>query len=780
PFGENAHLVWTKTNGQSAAVGLIRQGNKTLNISVTGEERVVRFLPQGKVEKLVRKLREKSKFQEFEGKLAQKGKRVGKIRALFDETNKIAILGIAAEGDDEKIAHQVRIKVKAGKDDEPEDDAEPQIQATACGQATGEAVPMGIRLHAQMYDAGEGGDVSPSGSYNEGYNYEGPEICVSQWGYSYICNRFTPLLQVGDTGPLLLATFIGGQARASFTIWNAGGRTLTGTATVTGPFTILSGGSFSLAPGQPQKIVVGFTPSQAGRFLGEVRFTNSAIKVYLEGKAYTFEEYLQLLVEFYNQLANLSRNPLLPRRPAPPILYVPAAKSLAFGFDRLSTDIVEQMVEIADQLQGQPPSPQTTSSSSDSTASEIELALQELSLYLNDPNFPQHLERIKSQYPAFAVFLESLAVWLGQDQVSLARNLANDLQQQSPLRQRLDTIEAALEGLGVIRSPLPGENLTCGISGQTYPCSEATRYLALEGFYRVMIDHPLRLGFSSAYVALTILDNFLSAMEYILFSGRGVASGANLKTLMEQLLNTIPYMYVSLVPPGGSAPSVEAIRDFVSLAQLLGNMVVYGRVDGQPAQWQFYAFGLDVGGGKKIEIIATIQLRAFRDSDNPNGTVTIFANTFDFYGQEAQDRQNIINTVVAELSAAINYIKNHGYSDHDNIAVGFVRSQIDDSTAQSIMNQLNASAPGAPVLLVYCVANCDSANPVYHFRYRGMTEQQAKALACALGFSDFCARSYEVVESGPPWDSKEEELCPMAMVGSDCSEPPPSDPPPMP
>ncbi|MEM4382224.1 MAG: hypothetical protein QXX19_08355 [Candidatus Caldarchaeum sp.] len=723
-----------------------------------------------KVEKLLRKLREKPKFQEFEQKLAQKGKRVGKIRALFDETNKVAILGIANEGDEEKIAHQVRIKIKADKEDEPEEDAEPAIQATACGQATGEAVPEGAKMHAQMYDAGEGGDVSPSGSYNEGYNYEGPEICVSQWGYSYICNRFTPLLQVGDTGPLLLATFIGGQARASFTIWNAGGRTLTGSATATGPFTILSGGSFSLAPGQPQKIVVGFTPSQAGRFLGEVRFTNSAIKVYLEGKAYTFEEYLQLLVEFYNQLANLSRNPLLPRRPAPPILYVPAAKSLAFGFDRLSTDIVEQMVEIADQLQGQPPSPQTTSSSSDSTASEIELALQELSLYLNDPNFPQHLERMKSQYPAFAVFLEVVTMWIGQEEISIARELVQ-LAQQDRFRRVLEI----LAQLGVVGKT--GSKF-CGFLGQTYPCSPLSRLAAFTGFVATMSAFYRDIGLTRE-AAHTILDNFYTAIEYIASpDGKGLAPGANAKNLLEQLLNAIPYLQM----PGANEPPPALVRDFVSLAQLLGNMVVYGRVDGQPALWKFYAFGLDVGGGKKIEIIATIQLGAFRDSGNPNGTVTIFANTFDFYGQEAQDRQNIIDTVVAELSAAINYINEHGrdYLGRD-IAVGFVRSQIDDSTADSIMNQVNARAPGAPVLLVYCVANCDSANPVYHFIYRGMTEQQAKALACALGFSDFCARSYEVVESSPPWDSKEEELCPMAMVGSDCPpNDPPADPPPMP
>jgi hypothetical protein len=98
PFGQDAHLVWTRTNGQTAAVGLIRQGNKTLNVGADGQERVVRVLSAQKAEKLVRKLRERSKFQDFEGKLAQKGKRVGKVRVLLDETNKIAILGIASEG----------------------------------------------------------------------------------------------------------------------------------------------------------------------------------------------------------------------------------------------------------------------------------------------------------------------------------------------------------------------------------------------------------------------------------------------------------------------------------------------------------------------------------------------------------------------------------------------------------------------------------------------------------------------------------------------------------
>jgi hypothetical protein len=762
PFGQDAHLVWTRTNGQTAAIGLVRQGNKTLNVGVDGQERVVRVLSAQKAEKLVRKLRERSKFQEFEGKLAQKGKRVGKVRVLLDETNKIAILGIASEGSDEKIGHQVRIKVKANKDDEPEDDAEPMIQATACGQASGEAVPTGARMQPLRLYAGEGGDTT-TGSYNvfEGRDY----ICVSQWGYTYMCNSLKPLLQVETTGPLLLATFIGGQARASLIIWNAGGRTLTGTATAIGPFTILSGGSYNLAPGQPQEIVIGFNPNQVGRFLGEVRFTNSTIKVSLEGKAYTFEEYLRLLVEFYNQLTNLSRNPLLSRRPAPPIMYIPAAKSFIFGFERLSTDITNQMIQLANDLQGQSPSPQTVpASSSDSSVDEILLALQELSLYVNDPSFPQHLERVKAQYPGFALLLEAVAIWINNDQVSAARGLV-ELSQDSSLRDLFDKIIRELIRLGVVAVPRPGQGLdTCGglLSGQRYPCSPETRLAALNAFYLQLYHSPGDIGLS-ATTARLVLTNFLLAMDYILFSGRGVAPGANVQTLMEQLLNAIHYVYIGLLP---QAPAADTIRDFVSLAQLLGNMVVNGTLQ-SGALWQFYAFNLDVGGGRRIEIIATIQLRDF------GGPVTIFANTFDFYGQEA-NLQNIIDTVVNELNAAIKFIKDNGgsYAGRD-IAVGFVRSQIDDSTADSIMNRLE---PGAPVLFVYCVANCDSGAPIYHLRYRGMTEQQAKALACALGFIDFCER-YTAVEVGPPWDQREEELCPMSMIGSDCSEPPPDSPP---
>ncbi|MEM4402546.1 MAG: choice-of-anchor D domain-containing protein, partial [Candidatus Caldarchaeum sp.] len=150
--------------------------------------------------------------------------------------------------------------------DEPEDDAEPAIQATACGQATGEAVPAGARMHAQMYDAGEGGDlIGSSYDVSEGNDY-GPQICTSQWGYDYLCLSRTPAISLSTTTLTLPQTFITQQTQASFVIWNSGGGTLTGTVSVPAPFSIVSGSSFSLLPGQPQEVVVRFSSTTPGSF----------------------------------------------------------------------------------------------------------------------------------------------------------------------------------------------------------------------------------------------------------------------------------------------------------------------------------------------------------------------------------------------------------------------------------------------------------------------------------------------------------------------------------
>jgi hypothetical protein len=59
----------------------------------------------------------------------------------------------------------------------------------------------------------------------------------------------------------------------TFTVQNTSASPLSGAASVVAPFTIASGGSFSLTPGATQTVVVRFRPSVAGVFSGNVNFT---------------------------------------------------------------------------------------------------------------------------------------------------------------------------------------------------------------------------------------------------------------------------------------------------------------------------------------------------------------------------------------------------------------------------------------------------------------------------------------------------------------------------
>jgi hypothetical protein len=114
-----------KPMGQTAAVGLIRQGNKTLNVGADGQERVVRVLSAQQAEKAVcASCGRRGSSKTLRGSWPRRASGWGRCGSCSMRPTRLPILGIAAEGD-EKIGHQVRIKVKANKYDEPEDDAEP-------------------------------------------------------------------------------------------------------------------------------------------------------------------------------------------------------------------------------------------------------------------------------------------------------------------------------------------------------------------------------------------------------------------------------------------------------------------------------------------------------------------------------------------------------------------------------------------------------------------------------------------------------------------------------
>lgn len=84
-----------------------------------------------------------------------------------------------------------------------------------------------------------------------------------------------PVLGVTPTS-LDFGTIEVGQFKdLNLTVQNTGGGTLTGTATTTAPFNIVSGGSFSVAPSATQSVVVRFSPTGAGAASGTVAFTSN-------------------------------------------------------------------------------------------------------------------------------------------------------------------------------------------------------------------------------------------------------------------------------------------------------------------------------------------------------------------------------------------------------------------------------------------------------------------------------------------------------------------------
>jgi hypothetical protein len=66
---------------------------------------------------------------------------------------------------------------------------------------------------------------------------------------------------------------IGAIVDRTFTVKNTTSATVTGGASVGAPFSIVSGGTFTLAAGASQNVVVRFRPTAAGSFAGNVNFT---------------------------------------------------------------------------------------------------------------------------------------------------------------------------------------------------------------------------------------------------------------------------------------------------------------------------------------------------------------------------------------------------------------------------------------------------------------------------------------------------------------------------
>lgn len=69
------------------------------------------------------------------------------------------------------------------------------------------------------------------------------------------------------------SVIVGSSSDFIFSVQNIGGGILTGTASVSPPFSIVSGGSYNLGAGESQDVMVRFTPSSDVAFYGSVSFT---------------------------------------------------------------------------------------------------------------------------------------------------------------------------------------------------------------------------------------------------------------------------------------------------------------------------------------------------------------------------------------------------------------------------------------------------------------------------------------------------------------------------
>jgi hypothetical protein len=95
---------------------------------------------------------------------------------------------------------------------------------------------------------------------------------IGAYQYALITNA-TPLLQV-TPGNISYGTILSGTSKTnSFTVANVGNGTLSGTASVGLPFSIISGGNYSLGASQSQTVTVVFSPGVASNYNQSVTFT---------------------------------------------------------------------------------------------------------------------------------------------------------------------------------------------------------------------------------------------------------------------------------------------------------------------------------------------------------------------------------------------------------------------------------------------------------------------------------------------------------------------------
>jgi hypothetical protein len=104
-------------------------------------------------------------------------------------------------------------------------------------------------------------------------NTRGADGTWDMGAYEYGSVSTNPVIVVSPSSRDFGSVTVGATSDLTFTVQNSGGGTLSGTATVPVPFSIVAGGTFSLGASQSQTVTVRFSPSAVGNTNGTVTFT---------------------------------------------------------------------------------------------------------------------------------------------------------------------------------------------------------------------------------------------------------------------------------------------------------------------------------------------------------------------------------------------------------------------------------------------------------------------------------------------------------------------------
>jgi len=447
----------------------------------------------------------------------------------------------------------------------------------------------------------------------------------------------------------------------------------------------------------------------------------------------------------YNQAAKLAS-----ANGGVPSTFLKGSNLLLYGFERLEGSLVREMVDFAREHPWQaarnpfplPPLPQ-----------ESFQALAELVKASDDPGFAQRVAEVEEKYPLFAEMLTTMALPTQWDKVPLARRLAELAQQDEQFGElwaRFGRLLWELQARGIIARPAPGEPLP------TECCSPVWRGGVFSALVGQLLFDPKDIEID-LQLAYDILDHFFTVLEQFL-TGEQVYPGVDVNQLIASLLNLIPGVVIRGFTP--HAPGVDAIREFVRLMQLIGNMVVKGAEQG--TTWQFIEIGRGLCIARVLFCTATGRIDLIATAYIPGlGQVTTFARAYDRLTDENSGR------IRNEIQALIDFAAQHA-ADYPGreAAFVFVGGKTKDTDVDALLARITATVP---VVAVYCRDNCNGPHPIYALKWKGnLTEQQARQIACAHGFTQFCEGSSGQDSGGEP-PSVETPPPPTPPPGSICS-----------